>query len=219
MSLAMAAGVLAAGAAWAETPSRPLFPAQSAPHSKAPESGSQGAKPLDPKAPDAGRGHRDKPKPDRAAVPRPSSVKTLAQKTKVLADLHERLVAAESAEAAEVVADTIEQMWLYSGSDTTNLLMERAMKSLHGKQPELALKILDGVVALKPNFAEGWNRRAYVHFSQKDYRRALIDLRRVLAIEPRHFKAINGLATILREFGDKRGALKAYRRHPAGNRK
>ena len=135
----------------------------------------------------------------------------MAQKRKVLGDLHERLVAAESAEDAEVVADTIEQMWLYSGSDTANLLMERALLSLQGKKPELALKILDGIVALKPSFAEAWNRRAYVHFAQKDYRKALIDLRRVLSLEPRHFKAINGLATILREFGDKRNALKAYR--------
>lgn len=144
-------------------------------------------------------------------MPRASSIKTMAQKTKVLADLHERLVAAETAEAAEVVADTIEQIWLYSGSDTANLLMERALVSLQGKKPELALKILDGVVALNPNFAEAWNRRAYVHFAQKDYRNALIDLRRVLALEPRHFKAINGLATILREFGEKRNALRTYR--------
>ena len=144
-------------------------------------------------------------------MPKLSSIKTTAQKNKALADLHERLIAAENTENAEVVADTIEQMWLYSGSDTTSLLMERALEALHGKKPEVSLKILDGVVALKPDFAEGWNRRAYVHFAQKDYASALRDLQRVLAIEPRHFKAINGLATILREFGEKRNALKAYR--------
>ena len=148
---------------------------------------------------------------DRTSLPHPSTIKTAAQKRKVLADLYERLVAADSVESAEVVADTIEQLWLHSGSDTTNLLMEHALEALHDKKPELALQMLDGVVKLQPGFVEAWNRRAYVHFAQKDYAKALLDLRRVLALEPRHFKAINGLATILREFGEKRGALRVYR--------
>lgn len=191
----------------------PGGPAGDAPPPSVERAPSPGGKPGGAK-PDAPKPDLSKPeagKPDRAAVPKPSSLKTAAQKKKALADLHERLVAADGTEAAEVVADTIEQMWLYSGSDTTNLLMERALEALHGKKPELALKILDGVVKLQPAYAEAWNRRAYVYFAQKDYSRALLDLQRVLALEPRHFKAINGLATILREFGEKRGALKAYR--------
>jgi tetratricopeptide (TPR) repeat protein len=187
---------------------------QPAPHSVPPAGPPQSkppAKDQDTTSPEGGKSAKEPAKPDRSALPRPSAIKTMAQKTKVLADLHERLVAAENTEAAEVVADTIEQMWLYSGSDTANLLMERALNSLHGKKPEMALQLLGGVIKLQPNYAEAWNRRAYVHFAQKDYRSALIDLQRVLALEPRHFKAINGLATILREFGEKRSALKAYR--------
>ena len=197
----------------AQVPEKSPAP-QATPHSSPPAGSPQSKPPA--KGPDsspseAERGPKDRPKPDRSALPRPSAIKTMAQKTKVLADLHERLIAAENTEAAEVVADTIEQMWLYSGSDTANLLMERALNSLHGKKPDLALQILNGVIKLQPGYAEAWNRRAYVHFAQKDYRSALIDLQRVLALEPRHFKAINGLATILREFGEKRSALKAYR--------
>lgn len=175
---------------------------------KTPPNGSPHSKP--PAKPDADSG-AGTPRPDHASVPHPSTLKTVAQRKKALANLYERLSAADSAESAEAVAEGIEQMWLHSGSDTTNLLMERALEALHGKKPQVALEILDGVVKLQPGYAEAWNRRAYVHFSQKDYGKALLDLRRVLAIEPRHFKAINGLATILREFGDKRGALKAFR--------
>ena len=207
--MALLAGQLA-GAALAQSPENQPLQKPPAPQSIPPSGNGHHPPQSKPPGPSAETG-RNRSKPDRAALPRPSSLKTLAQKTKVLADLHERLVAAENADDAEVVADTIEQMWLYSGSDTANVLMERALASLHGKKPELALKILDGVIALQPSYAEAWNRRAYVHFAQKDYRRALIDLQRVLALEPRHFKAINGLATILREFGEKRNALKAYR--------
>ena len=72
------------------------------------------------------------------------------------------------------------------------------------QEPELALKLLDAVVELAPDYAEGWNRRAYVHYMQSDYERAMGDLRRVLALEPNHFKALDGLAQILREIGEKK---------------
>jgi tetratricopeptide (TPR) repeat protein len=157
--------------------------------------------------------------PDRSAKSQPSSAssalrkpRTPAQKARILSDLYERLSAADNSENAEVLAGTIEQLWLYSGSDTVNLLMERSLKALSDKKVELSLKILDGIVALRPDYAEAWNRRAYVHFSQKDFGRAMADLQQVLALEPRHFKAISGLATIMREFGQKAGALKAYRK-------
>ena len=47
---------------------------------------------------------------------------------------------------------------------------------------------------------------------QENYEKAMQGLRRVLAIEPHHYKAIEGLALILREMGDKRAALRATRR-------
>jgi tetratricopeptide (TPR) repeat protein len=138
--------------------------------------------------------------------------KTAKERRLALDGLYEQLAAASDQRAAQPIAEAIEQLWLHSGSDTVNLMMERSLEALKGKKPELALKLLDGVVGLRPNFAEALSRRAFVHFSQKDYARALADLRLVLAREPRHFKAHNGLATILRELGHKAAALKVYRR-------
>jgi tetratricopeptide (TPR) repeat protein len=65
-------------------------------------------------------------------------------------------------------------------------------------------------VELSPDYAEGWSRRAYVYYLQSDYDRAAGDLRRALALEPNHFKALDGLARILRESGQKKSALKVY---------
>ena len=142
----------------------------------------------------------------------PAVPKNAAQKTRILADLYERLAASENAESAEPLAAAIEQMWLYSGSETVNVLMERSLDALRREDPTLALRLLDGIVSYQPTYAEGWNRRAYVHFTQKDYTQALVDLQRVLSLDPRHFKALNGVATIMREIGQKGAALKAYRK-------
>lgn len=136
---------------------------------------------------------------------------TPEQQTKLLADLYAELARAKTAAEAAPLAAAIERLWVFSGSDTIDLLMERSLRAMSGKDTALALELLDVVVDLAPDYAEGWNRRAYVLYSQNEVERALGDLRRVLALEPKHFKALDGLGQILREAGEKKGALEAFR--------
>ena len=138
--------------------------------------------------------------------------RTAAERDKALSDLYAYLAAAEDAKQAETVAASIERLWVTPGSDTITLLMQRALGAANAKNPELALKLLDAVVALAPDYAEGWNRRAYVHYTQNHLEQALGDLRRTLALDPSHFKALDGLIHILREIGRKKEALQAARR-------
>jgi tetratricopeptide (TPR) repeat protein len=79
------------------------------------------------------------------------------------------------------------------------------------KKLELAQQLLDFAVELAPDFAEAWNRRAYVYFMRNNISGALGDLRRVLALDPSHFKALDGLGQILREIGQKKPALEAFK--------
>lgn len=132
-------------------------------------------------------------------------------RTEVLADLFDRLKKAPNPESAEIVADAIEKIWMKSGSDTVDLLMARAIRMAREENFDLALDILDSVVEIAPEFSEGWNQRATIYFMRRDFRRSLEDLRHVLAIEPRHYKAISGLGLIMRELGDNEAALKAIR--------
>jgi tetratricopeptide (TPR) repeat protein len=132
---------------------------------------------------------------------------TADEKSKLLADLYAHLAAADSAETAKKVQATIERLWGYSGSDTVALLMQRAAKALGAKDNDLALKFMDYVVLLAPDYAEGFNRRAFIHFSRNDMASAVGDLRRALALEPNHFKALDGLAQIWRQMGNSKGAL------------
>jgi tetratricopeptide (TPR) repeat protein len=129
-----------------------------------------------------------------------------------LSSLYDQLKQAPNEDAAELVSKAIERVWRQSGSDTADLLMERAGLAIQSKNLDLAVQILSGLVEVAPDYAEGWNQLASVYFMQEDYEEAMRGLRRALALEPHHYKAIEGLAMILREMGDKKAALRATRR-------
>ncbi|HEY6670648.1 MAG TPA: tetratricopeptide repeat protein [Methyloceanibacter sp.] len=134
------------------------------------------------------------------------------EKPKMLAKLYDQLGAAHDAHDAAPIAQTIEQLWLLSGSDTVDLLMARADRFVKESDLDLALKILDATIDIAPDNAEAWHRRATVHYMQKDYELALADLRHALDIDPKHYKAINDLGVVLEALGVKKEALQAYRK-------
>jgi tetratricopeptide (TPR) repeat protein len=141
-------------------------------------------------------------------LPRPGRV----DRTMTLDTLFEALKIAPDAETAKAIEDRIWALWMVSGSDTCNLLMGRVKAAADEKDYDLAIKLLDAVIELKPGYTEAWNRRATLYYLQKDYGHALADIVQVLAREPRHFGALSGLGLILQEIGDDKHALEAYRR-------
>jgi tetratricopeptide (TPR) repeat protein len=114
--------------------------------------------------------------------------------------------------SAKAIEDRIWAMWITSGSDTCNLLMSRVKAATDDKDYDLAIKILDAVIALKPNYIEARNRRATVYYLKQDYGHALADIAAVLTREPRHFGALSGLGLIMQDLGDDKLALDAYRK-------
>ncbi len=130
----------------------------------------------------------------------------------VMNDLFEELAASEGAAVAASIAQKIQSKWLESGSDTVNVLMSRSTKALRADNHGLALDLLDVVVTLKPEFAEGWNRRATVFYMQKEYGRSLVDIERTLALEPRHWGALSGLGIIQKRLGKDKAAMETFRR-------
>ena len=133
-----------------------------------------------------------------------------AKRATLREDLYALLATASTAEEATKIASQIERVWLTSGSDTVTVLMARATVALKSKDTELALELLDSIVELAPDNAEAWNRRAFVHYSLKNYRAAVGDLRRTLALDGNHFKALDGLASIFQQIGDDQKALTVY---------
>lgn len=59
-----------------------------------------------------------------------------------------------------------------------------------------AVSIYTRVIAIDPDFAEGWNRRATIYYLMGEYDLSTQDVEKTLALEPRHFGALSGQGLI-----------------------
>ena len=134
---------------------------------------------------------------------------------RTLEDLYGKLAQAKDEDESKGLASLIAAVWLRSGSDTADLLMTRAEKAIADKNYPLALQVLDRVVALQPNWAEGWNKRASARYLAGDLNGAMSDVEQVLKLDPNHFAALSGMAMILQRTGSDKRALQVYRRELA----
>jgi len=101
--------------------------------------------------------------------------------------------------------------WSKSGSAAMDLLLQRAEKAIDAEDFDTALDHLTALTDHAPGFAEGWHARATALFNKNLYGPAMEDLQRALALNPRHFGAIAGLAVILQQTGFDNDALTAWR--------
>lgn len=157
----------------------------------------------------AGEAHKI---PGQGTGPGLFSPESTADSSEVLDRLFGQLRQADDEKSAQLLENAIQTLWLRSGSPTADLLMKQAGDAMGEQNYGAALVILDTVVELYPDFAEGWNRRATLHYLRGDYTSSLRDIDQVLSLEPRHYGALSGQGAIFKHRGDGRKALRAFRR-------
>jgi tetratricopeptide (TPR) repeat protein len=114
--------------------------------------------------------------------------------------------------AAERIASRIGEEWNHSGSASIDLMMTWSQTAMDSKKFDVALDFLDQVVTMEPAYAEGWNRRATVHFMMQNYAKSMADINHTLQLEPRHFGALSGMGQIMKNTGRNELALQAWQR-------
>jgi tetratricopeptide (TPR) repeat protein len=139
-----------------------------------------------------------------------SATSELATPKQRLDALFSELKRERDPEKAREISDRIRSEWRDSGSASINLLMQWATKALEADRKASALDIFDQVIYLSPQYVEGWNQRATLHYRMGNYRKSMSDINQVLAIEPRHFGALAGMAAILTAAGKDELALRAW---------
>ena len=157
----------------------------------------------------------------KPAIPAPEQ-KRFEEAGQLLDRLFGQLHKADNEQGAKVIEKAIWQLWAQSGSPTADALLQQATRAMSANSYPVALRILDTIVEIKPDFAEAWNKRATIYYLERQYDKSLADIDVVLDLEPRHFGALSGLAMIRRHKGDEKGALEAFRRvlviHPQQQR-
>src|SRR5271165_7078809 len=128
------------------------------------------------------------------------------------ADLYARLAAAKDSDETASLVGLLMHAYSQSGSDTGDLLLQRARRAIGEEEYSDALKILDATIALLPEWAEGWNARATARYLQDDYDGSMADIAQTLKREPQHLGALMGMATILEARGKREQALQVYER-------
>src|SRR3954453_13749263 len=140
-----------------------------------------------------------------------------ADRTRGLDFLFGALKAAPDEASAKHVEARIWALWMKTLGDPAALLMLRAKAAMEAQKIDIALKLLDAVVKLRPDYVEAWNRRATLYYLKNDYAHSLEDIEQVLVRDPRHFGALAGLGMIMQDIGDEKRALDAFRKALAVN--
>jgi tetratricopeptide (TPR) repeat protein len=127
------------------------------------------------------------------------------------APLYERL-----RDASPLVRSYAEQalwlLWSRSGDEAIDRLMARGTEEMQSGRQREAIATFSEVIRRKPDFAEGWNKRATVLYLTGEYRRSLADCAEVVKRNPRHFGALSGTGLNHLELEQHQQALDWFRR-------
>lgn len=108
---------------------------------------------------------------------------------------------------------TLEQLiwknWMQSGDPDVDDLLQQGTAAMEEGNLEEALRFFDAVIDAKPDFPEGWNKRATAYYLEGDFESSLEDVAETLKREKRHFGALSGLSLIYSALGEDVEVLKA----------
>lgn len=120
-----------------------------------------------------------------------------AEQARILEDIR----AATNEHDARVLTNELWGLWAQAPDEPSQELLDRGMKARGSYDFLGALDALDRLVEYCPDYAEGYNQRAFVNFLRQDFEAALIDLDRALDRRPGHVAAMSGKALTLMGLG------------------
>jgi tetratricopeptide (TPR) repeat protein len=124
--------------------------------------------------------------------------------------LFAQLKAAPDAQAAQAFEEAIWGIWTRSDDTVIGLLMQQGLDAMARRDLRVALGKFDQIVKIVPGFAEGWNKRATVHYLLGNHAASLSDIAETLKLEPRHFGALSGRGLVLLQLDEPTGALESF---------
>jgi tetratricopeptide (TPR) repeat protein len=109
------------------------------------------------------------------------------------------------------------QVWSRSGDPEVDMLFGLGVEQMNQGAGAAAIDTFSRIIEKKPDFAEGWNKRATVHFLMGDYERSLRDCDEVIKRNPDHFGVLAGYGQIYLRLDQPEKALGYFERALAIN--
>ena len=104
------------------------------------------------------------------------------------------------------------RLWSRSGDAALDRLMAEGAGYMQAGRHREAIAAFSEVIRRKPAFAEGWNKRATVHYMAGNFKRSLSDCDEVMKRNPYHFGALSGYGQIYFQLEQYDKALEYWRR-------
>jgi len=116
-----------------------------------------------------------------------------------------------------IAEEALWTVWSRSGDARVDELFKRGVAEMNAERLREAIATFTNIIDLKPDFAEGWNKRATAYYLAGDYRRSLADCDEVIKRNPQHFGALSGYGQIYLRLDRPDKALEYFRRALAVN--
>jgi tetratricopeptide (TPR) repeat protein len=118
----------------------------------------------------------------------------------------------EDADVRALAERAVWQVWARSGDPEVDDLLQRGIRHMENGQMGQAVDAFTRVIDLRPDFAEGWNKRATAYYLIGDYDQSLKDCDEVIERNPSHFGALSGYGLIYVQLGELERALEYFER-------
>ena len=98
--------------------------------------------------------------------------------------------------ASSIYITSIWRIWSEINDPNSQQLYDLGNQLLKKREYKKSLLVFSDLINKEPDFAEGWNKRATLHFLMGNFNESIQDINKTLALEPRHFGALDGLGQI-----------------------
>jgi tetratricopeptide (TPR) repeat protein len=111
-----------------------------------------------------------------------------------------------------VAESSLWQLWSHSGDPEIDVLFQLGLEQMSRGDAQAAIRTFTTIIQKKPDFAEGWNKRATIYFLVGEYDKSLKDCDEVIKRNPQHFGVLAGYGQIYLALDKPELALEYFQR-------
>jgi tetratricopeptide (TPR) repeat protein len=112
----------------------------------------------------------------------------------------------------EVAEQALWSIWHRSGTPEVDARLQEGILAMQRGAFPQAVEIFTEVIAMAPDFAEGYNKRATTYYLLQEYEQSIRDCEATIARNPVHFGALSGSGLNYLGLRDLRKALEYFER-------